>query len=317
MCLVSVIIPTYNRAHLLDISVKSVLNQTLKDFELIIVDDGSKDDTKDKVQSFNDAQIKYVYKNNSGVSASRNVGINAAKGKYIAFLDDDDSWPDNYLERMTSELEQKKGFGLAYCRTVAVRDGVIADMKDANRYVSGNVTVDIFQTGFVSPVACVVERKIFNKIWYDEVLDNSEDSDFFLRLSVYTNYLFIEDLVVEINYTVSSLSSKVDCNRIRSLDRFYFKLGGRDIIPVKIANKKFSRSYHQTAKKYIKIKNYKAASHLFFKSICFCPYDGRLYLKFITSKILSFFYISDWQMPQSLGMPVATNIVGQETLIND
>ena len=92
---VSVIIPTYNRAHLVGRAIKSVLNQTYRDFEIIVVDDGSTDNTKDIIKEFQkkDKRIKYIpYEKNKGGSAARNTGIKAAKGEYIAFLDSDDEW---------------------------------------------------------------------------------------------------------------------------------------------------------------------------------------------------------------------------------
>ncbi len=97
---ISVVIPTYNREYLLGKSVLSVLNQTYGDFELIIVDDGSTDQTRAKVSGYQDSRIKYLYKENGGVSSARNLGINHASGEYIGFLDSDDSWPENFLEVM-------------------------------------------------------------------------------------------------------------------------------------------------------------------------------------------------------------------------
>src|SRR4030065_2324353 len=95
MSQVSVIIPTYNRANFLKKAIKSVLHQTFKDFELIVVDDGSSDNTKEIVSRFikDGAKIKYIYqKNSGGTSNPRNVGIAHASGYYLAFLDSDDQW---------------------------------------------------------------------------------------------------------------------------------------------------------------------------------------------------------------------------------
>src|SRR3989344_7750625 len=100
--MVSVIIPTYNRASLLSRAIESVMNQTFKDFELIIVDDGSIDNTRDMVERFRrmDARVKYLRQENSGTPASPlNIGIKNSQGEYLAFLDDDDEWLPQKLEK--------------------------------------------------------------------------------------------------------------------------------------------------------------------------------------------------------------------------
>ena len=91
--IVSVIIPTYNRENLVSQAIQSVLNQTYRDFELIVVDDASIDNTQKIVNNFNDSRIRYIcHKQNAGVSVAQNTGIAKARGEYIAFLDSDDEW---------------------------------------------------------------------------------------------------------------------------------------------------------------------------------------------------------------------------------
>lgn len=97
---VSVIIPTYNREHLIGRAIQSVLNQTYRDFEIIVVDDGSTDNIGEVVKSFNDERIRYIrHEKNKGAAAARNTGIKAAKGEYIAFQDSDDEWLPEKLEK--------------------------------------------------------------------------------------------------------------------------------------------------------------------------------------------------------------------------
>ena len=97
---VSVIIPTYNRAHLIGRAIRSVLDQTYQDWELIVVDDASTDDIPGIVKGFTDGRVKYIrHDENKGAAAARNTGIQAARGAYIAFLDSDDEWLPEKLER--------------------------------------------------------------------------------------------------------------------------------------------------------------------------------------------------------------------------
>lgn len=105
--MISIITPTYNRAHILSRAIKSVLNQTFLDWELIIVDDGSADNSKELILSFNDSRIQYVYQENKGVCFARNHGASIAKGEYITFLDSDDYvtpfWLNNFNEILSSK----------------------------------------------------------------------------------------------------------------------------------------------------------------------------------------------------------------------
>ena len=106
--LFSIIIPTYNRANLIGKAIDSVLAQTYHNWELIIIDDGSTDNTRDVVRSYNDNRIKYFYQENRGRSAARNYGIDISKGDYISFLDDDDYYLENFLEEFFHIISEKK-----------------------------------------------------------------------------------------------------------------------------------------------------------------------------------------------------------------
>lgn len=103
--MVSVIIPTYNRAMLLGNAIESVIAQELPDWELIIVDDGSDDETEAVVKGYQDGRFRYIYQENQGTSAARNTGIRASKGEYVAFLDSDDRYLPNMLQLLAPVLE--------------------------------------------------------------------------------------------------------------------------------------------------------------------------------------------------------------------
>ena len=122
---ISVIIPTYNRAHHLKAAVSSVLNQTYTDLELIIVDDGSTDATREVGEQFChlDNRVRYLYQNNGGPSAARNMGIRAARGDFIAFLDSDDYWMPIKLAEQLAIAEQDARIGVVYCNWEWVLEG--------------------------------------------------------------------------------------------------------------------------------------------------------------------------------------------------
>ena len=106
MPFISIIIPTFNRAIIIESTIKSVLNQNFKDWELIIVDDGSTDNTKQVIGTFEDPRIKYIYQENAERGAARNNGVKQSKGDYVFFLDSDDIIYPNHLELAFEELEK-------------------------------------------------------------------------------------------------------------------------------------------------------------------------------------------------------------------
>jgi glycosyltransferase involved in cell wall biosynthesis len=300
---VSVIIPSYNRAEMLDISVTSVLEQSFTDFEILIIDDGSKDNTKEKVESFNDARIKYIYKKNGGVSSARNAGIDNSSGEFIAFLDDDDCWPADYLEKIMAVMDKDKDIGLAYCKTVFVKDGQIKKTDDVRRCFSGDITEKLFQMSSIWPSAVFVRKCIVKDTRFDLSLTVAEDSDFFLRLSVGIKCLFVDSLTVQRNDTSQSLSKSFNCARILVLERFYYKLGGDKIISAKIAARKLGKAYYSASKKQIKAKSYTSAKYLLRKAIKHCPDDWKFYLKYLSIIVKNSSSDKDWSMPEELGLP--------------
>ena len=121
---VSVIIPTYNRAEYLGEAIQSVFDQTFEDFEILIVDDGSTDDTQQLVLSFHDPRLRSFYQNNCGISAARNAAIRSADGEYIAFLDSDDVWLPELLESQVAVLDRRPEIGLVYARAATLKTSI-------------------------------------------------------------------------------------------------------------------------------------------------------------------------------------------------
>lgn len=117
MTTISAVIPTYNRSNEVGRAIGSVLSQTYEDLECIVVDDGSSDHTTEKVRAFQDSRVKYLkHETNRGVSAARNTGIEAAKGEYIAFLDSDDEWKADKIEKQLQEIQSRSGlWNSIYC----------------------------------------------------------------------------------------------------------------------------------------------------------------------------------------------------------
>jgi glycosyltransferase involved in cell wall biosynthesis len=191
---ISVIIPTYNRSADLKRALRSVFAQTLQDFEVIIVDNHSSDDTDTMLAELNDPRIQLQKIHNKGViAASRNQGIRSAKGKYIALLDSDDWWIENKLELSVKQLE--KGYDLTFHEMWVVSS---EDQKKGRKIGSKPLFYPVYQDllkkgGVISNSSVVVRKEIIQKVnGFSEEQDLIlvEDYDCWLRISTYTERFF-------------------------------------------------------------------------------------------------------------------------------
>ncbi|GAH74960.1 unnamed protein product, partial [marine sediment metagenome] len=163
---VSVIIPTYNRAYLIGRAIQSVLNQTYQDFEIIVVDDGSTDDTEEIVRSFKDKRIGYVrHEKNKGAAAARNTGIKAAKSEYIAFQDSDDEWLPEKLEKQMKVFENAPPeVGVVYTDFLRIKGNKKIHIPFSwVTQKEGNIHKELLKGNFVTTQSVVIRKKCFKK----------------------------------------------------------------------------------------------------------------------------------------------------------
>jgi len=304
MPIVSVIIPTYNRGYVVHRAINSVLNQSFSDFEILLVDDGSTDDTRKVAESFADKRIKYIYKTNGGVSSARNAGLKNAQGEFICCLDSDDLWPKDYLEVMTKKLCDNPQYGAAYCmRTRLFEDGTMQASYQEEFFSSGQITEALFKKTFIQTSAICFKRNILEGLFFDETLTNGEDVDMWLRISMKTEFLFVPDIQIIYSQQVSDekFSSK-NCNRARVLERFYFKLGGDKYIQRKTAMIKISYAWRSAAKKALNTGCRKAAIELIKTAMSYQKWQFRLYLDLLKAYSINKKKdkMPDWQMPKQL-----------------
>ncbi len=219
--MISVIIPTYNRAGFLGRAVSSVLAQSLRELELIIVDDGSSDETSEIVQSFRDKRIRCYYQENKGVSAARNFGINKALGRYTAFLDSDDYWLPKKLEHQLRFMGEG-GFRVCQTSELWIRNGRRVNPMDKHQKPSGWIFEKSLELCLVSPSCVMLETDLIHQGYYfNENLMACEDYDLWLRISLkYPVGLLPEALTVRTAGHADQLSGKIiglDLFRIYSL----------------------------------------------------------------------------------------------------
>lgn len=313
MPLASVIIPAYNRRDVVMEAVNSVLSQTLLDCEVIVVDDGSTDDTRDVVEAMADARVRCYGKENGGAASARNLGLAKASGKYVAFLDSDDYWPEDYLETVIGQLERNPEFGAAYTPvTVVYPDGTKKKSHKAPEGRSGRLTVELFLKGFVWPSASVFRRSVWEDFFFDENIRRSyEDGDAFLRLSMKTLYLFVPEVEAFYRISEDSISSEVGvaCTRILVLERFYYRLGGRDVVPAITARKRLSHACRKVAKDRLGKRLRTSSLKLYGRALRYWPFDPRLYVEAGRALMLSKAgdKAPDWAMPGPFGAPLGTH----------
>jgi glycosyltransferase involved in cell wall biosynthesis/2-polyprenyl-3-methyl-5-hydroxy-6-metoxy-1,4-benzoquinol methylase len=184
--LVSVIIPTFNRDKFIGEAIQSILNQTYKNLEVIVVDDGSQDRTKEIVSSFQDGRVLYFYQTNKGRSAARNLALKHAKGEYITFLDSDDSYHKDKIKKQVKFFERNKEFSVVYTSATCVDEsGNCLNFKyKANDSGWIYSKVAYFASSPITLPTVMLRREVLSKIGsFDEALHRFEDTDMWRRIA--------------------------------------------------------------------------------------------------------------------------------------
>lgn len=227
--IVSVILPTYNRAHLVGRAINSVLNQTYQDFEIIVVDDGSTDDTKEVINSFTDTRIRYIkHQQNKGGSAARNTGIKLANGKYIAFQDSDDEWLPQKLEIQVEAFSTASSeVGVVYTDMLRIeKDGKIKYWHSPTVTYGNLIDTKIleYQPFKIGIQSALINRECFNKVgFFDEMLPRFIDLDLFIRLLKDYHFYHIKQPLVKYQVTegISSNKKAAAIARKLLLDKYF------------------------------------------------------------------------------------------------
>ena len=213
---VSVIIPTYNRAHLVGQAIRSVLNQTYQDLEIILVNDGSTDNTEEIVKGFNDDRIRYIrHDENKGAAVARNTGIKAALGEYIAFQDSDDEWLPEKLEKQIRVFKNASTkVGVVYTDMWRIRGS-------KRKYWHSPIMGIAIQT-------TVIRRQCFDRVGvFDERFPRLIESDLFIRLSKYYCFHHLDEPLV--NYYATPGSISTDNRRLIRAIELILEKHSRDI----------------------------------------------------------------------------------------
>lgn len=273
---VSVVIPTHNRAEFLRPAIQSVLAQTYQDFEIIIIDDGSTDNTQNVVRNFHDQRIKYVrYETNRGEALSRNAGILRSEGKYIAFLDDDDEWFPEILEMQVKAMENgHSDIGLVYTGRFIVDQATDRILSQEIPQKRGDVYQDLLRENFVGATSVVLlKREVIERVGlFDPNIAYGLDFDLWIRISKHSHFEYIKEPLVKYRFHKSRLSNdlKTVSRGVADMRKKY----GRKFI---LNNNYFKSRYGIIGIKFCDMGNMKNGRKAFLSSIMLNPFDIRAY----------------------------------------
>ena len=220
---ISVIIPTYNRKETLKRAIQSVLMQSYTPYEIIVIDDGSDDGTKEWLKD-NYPNVKYIYQMNSGVSSARNKGIKFARGDWIALLDSDDEWLPSKLKDQAYEIELNPAAKFLHTNEIWIRNGVRVNQMKKHKKYGGYIFEKCLDMCRISPSSVLIKKDIFDEIgMFDETLKVCEDYDLWLRFASKYPVHFLDQPLIKKYGGHSDQLSKVDDGiesyRIRSLKK--------------------------------------------------------------------------------------------------
>lgn len=208
---ISVIIPTYNRGNLISNSIKSVLNQTFKNLEVIVVDDGSTDNTKEEVDKINDDRLRYIKLNkNLGGSNARNIGIKNATGQLISFQDSDDIFYHDKLEKQLKNIINK-GSQLDFCKINVIYNNsysyFIPNERQEKSIINGNIFDELISKGnFISTQAILVKKSIIINHLFDPKMPRLQDYDVILSMIPKIKISYTKDVLVDLHIQKNSLT---------------------------------------------------------------------------------------------------------------
>jgi len=277
MAKVSVIIPTYNRAGFLRTAIISVLNQSFQDFEIIVVDDASTDNTPEVVTHFGDERIKYIRNNTSkGAAGSRNVAIMSSTCTYIAFLDDDDEWLPKKLQMQISILEKSS------IDIVGIHTGIIQIEKVGRKIFSQEIVEngeDPFESNYITTSSVLLRRSCFERVGlFDENMPTGSDYDMWIRILTKFRFEYIDEPLVKYYIHGAGLTDDYG-KKIEGMEMLQKKYGEM----FSLHNRHYSDQHFHLGLYYCYNGNIRKGRKAYLKAIWFFPYKLQYYFYFCLS----------------------------------
>ncbi|MEE8349871.1 MAG: glycosyltransferase [Acidobacteriota bacterium] len=224
--MVSIVLPTFNRRTFLEKAVKSIVDQTFTEWELLVVDDGSDDESWKVLRKFKDPRIHYLYQRNQGASRARNTGIQFSRFPWICFLDSDDYWQPTKLQRQIETLQSHPHYRVIYTDEIWIRKGRRVNPRKTHRKYGGWIFHRCLPLCIISPSSVLLDRTIVQHHGlFDEDFPVCEDYEMWLRISSrYPIYFLDEPLIVKVGGHAGQLSQSLwglDRYRVRAMTKTY------------------------------------------------------------------------------------------------
>ena len=219
---ISVVIPSYNRKDFLKRSIDSAINQTKKPLEIIVVDDGSTDGTETMIKSDYDF-VKFIKQKNKGVSAARNIGIKVSIGEWICFLDSDDEWKKDKLEKQINAMKSNPGYKFFHSDEIWIKNGIRINQKKKHKKYGGDIFDKCLDMCRISPSSVMIDKTVFDEVGnFNENLVVCEDYELWLRICDKYRVFFIDEPLIikygghqgQLSYSIESIEN----HRIKALE---------------------------------------------------------------------------------------------------
>lgn len=296
---VSVIIPTYNTAQYITEAIDSVLNQTYEHYEIIVIDDGSTDNTKEALKDYKN-KIKYIYKHNGGPASARNAGIKNSIGENIAFLDADDLWLPQKLEKQVEYFKTHPDVGLTFSAYLAFDENKSEKRPNIKeKIISKDAFINLWWDNFLGTLTVMVRKACFDKVGiFDESKDieGSEDSEMWLRIARNYRMGYINEPLARYRIRTGGHNR---CNVDRAyrakevvLKRYWSDVKERGNYSKKKINQRLSRHYFCYGMKYFTKGDLKRARHQLGKAIKYDLLESRGSIYFYLATFLKQQYIA-------------------------
>jgi teichuronic acid biosynthesis glycosyltransferase TuaG len=227
---VSAIIPTYNYARYAAAAVESALSQSFKDLEIVVVDDGSTDETAETLRPFGRC-IRYIRQAHRGLAAARNMGIRVSRGRYLAFLDSDDLWLPDKTSMQIAQLDPNPAVGLVYCEAALFTEASPTEIPHSYwaHHPSGRILPSLLRHNVVPSPTPMVRREMFDQVGlFDESLGACEDWDMWIRIAQVSEFGYVDRVLAK--YRLHSANMSLDHermmrNRFRVLEKAFAAAG--------------------------------------------------------------------------------------------
>jgi len=219
---ISVVIPSYNRKDFLKRSIDSAINQTKKPLEIIVVDDGSTDGTETMIKIDYDF-VKFIKQKNKGVSAARNIGIKVSIGEWICFLDSDDEWKKDKLEKQINAMKSNPGYKFFHSNEIWIKNGLRINQKKKHKKYGGDIFNKCLDMCRISPSSVMIDKTVFDEVGnFNEALVVCEDYELWLRICDKYRVFFIDEPLIikygghqgQLSYSIESIEN----HRIKALE---------------------------------------------------------------------------------------------------